>query len=76
MDPSVDASEVLRISCEECAMAGTSACGDCVVTFLCGREPGDAVVVDAQEFRALTLLADAGLAPRLQHRARVTGTVG
>ena len=30
----------LRISCDECVMEGTSACDDCVVTFLCGREPG------------------------------------
>ncbi len=36
----------LRISCDECVMEGTTACDDCVVSFLRGREPGDAVVID------------------------------
>jgi hypothetical protein len=59
----------LTISCDECVMQGTSACGDCVVTFLCGREPGDAVIVDADEERAVRMLAKAGLVPRLRHVA-------
>ena len=36
----------LTIDCDECVMQPTSACDDCVVTFLCSREPDDAVIVD------------------------------
>jgi hypothetical protein len=60
----------LTISCDECVMQGTSACGDCVVTFLCGREPGDAVIVDADEERAVRMLGRAGLVPLLRHQRR------
>lgn len=51
-------------------MEGTSACDDCVVTFLCGREPGDAILIDVVEARALRLLAQGGLAPALRHCRR------
>ena len=51
-------------------MEGTDACTDCVVTFLCDREPDDAVVIDVVEARALRLLAAGGLAPTLRHRRR------
>lgn len=61
----------LWISCDECVMEGTDACSDCVVTFLCGRDPGDAVVIDAAEARALKLLEEGGLAPALRHQRRV-----
>ena len=60
----------LTISCSECAMEGTAACEDCVVTFLCSREPGEAVVIDVDEIRALRLLERGGLAPALRHRRR------
>lgn len=63
----------LYISCGECVMEGTSACTDCVVTFLCEREPGDAVIIDVAEVRALRLLEQGGLAPRLRHQRRHTG---
>jgi hypothetical protein len=59
------------ISCEECTMRDTPACGDCVVTFLLGREPDEAVVFDVAEERALRLLAGAGMVPTLRHSARV-----
>jgi hypothetical protein len=64
--------EALTIDCDECELLGTAACHDCVVTFLCGREPGDAVVIDVGEARAVRLLAEAGLVPALRH-ARRTG---
>ena len=51
-------------------MEGTPACGDCVVTFLCDREPDDAVIIDVVEARALRLLEEGGLAPALRHRRR------
>jgi hypothetical protein len=55
----------MRISCDECVMQGTPACQDCVVTFICDREPDDAVVIDADELRAVRLLHQAGLVPDL-----------
>jgi hypothetical protein len=60
----------LRIDCADCVMAGTSACDDCVVSFIVRREPGEAVVVDAEAERALRALGDSGLIPRLRHRSR------
>lgn len=62
--------EPLTISCGDCAMEGTDACADCVVTFLCSRDPGDAVVIDVDDVRALRLLERGGLAPSLRHRRR------
>lgn len=61
------------IDCASCVMQDTDACGDCVVTYICSREPGDALVVDLGEYRALELLAESGLAPALRHRRRRTG---
>jgi hypothetical protein len=61
---------VRTIDCGECVMAGSAACADCVVSFVVGREPGDALVVDADEERALRALGEGGLVPRLRHRAR------
>jgi hypothetical protein len=58
------------IDCRECVMRGTRACEDCVVTFIVEREPGDAVIVDADEERALRTLGDSGLAPQLRYRPR------
>ncbi|MGQ0521184.1 MAG: hypothetical protein ACT4PX_08545 [Actinomycetota bacterium] len=58
------------ISCDDCSAQGTGACTDCVVTFICGREPTDAVIIDAEEERAVRLLAGAGLVPGLRHQRR------
>ena len=60
----------MTIDCDDCAMQGTSACADCVVTFICSREPGEAVVVDVAEARAIRLLSGAGLLPELRHVRR------
>jgi hypothetical protein len=60
----------MLISCSDCVMEGTDACADCVVTFLCEREPDEAVVIDVEEARALRLLERGGLAPSLRHRRR------
>lgn len=62
------------ISCDDCSMRATPACDDCVVTFLCDREPDDAVTIDLAEQRAVRLLADVGLVPRLRHDARRVGS--
>ncbi|MDP9071791.1 MAG: hypothetical protein M3N68_11060 [Actinomycetota bacterium] len=58
----------LTVSCSECSMQGTDTCQDCVVSFICGRDPDEAVIIDAEEERAVRLLANAGLVPRLRHQ--------
>lgn len=63
-----DPPEPLTIDCDACLLQGSEACGDCVVTFLCGVEAGRPVVVDLAEARAMRVLGDAGLAPPLRHR--------
>jgi hypothetical protein len=60
----------ITIDCATCVMRDTDACDDCVVTFLCDREPNEAVLLDLSELQALRRLAEAGLAPGLRHRTR------
>jgi hypothetical protein len=60
----------ITVDCDECTLQHTSACQDCLVTFLLDREPGDAVVIDAAEARAVRLLERAGLVPNLRFDAR------
>ena len=62
--------DVLTIDCDECSLRDTSSCDDCVVTFLCGRAPDEAVVIDVAEARAVRLLGQAGLVPTLRHVRR------
>jgi hypothetical protein len=74
----------LTISCDDCRLDGTSACQDCVVSFLLAddvsgvgeyltsiRPAGGAVIVDAAEARAMKLLHSAGLVPTLRFERRV-----
>jgi hypothetical protein len=49
------------IDCDTCTVRGL-ACGDCVVTVLLGPP----AVLDADEERALGVLADSGLVPPLR----------
>jgi hypothetical protein len=56
----------LTIDCDCCALRNTAACDDCVVSFLLEREPDDAVVIDADEARAMRMLERAGLVPTLR----------
>jgi len=56
----------LTIDCDCCALRHTAACDDCVVSFLLEREPDDAVVIDADEARAMRMLERAGLVPTLR----------
>jgi hypothetical protein len=60
----------LTISCDDCTMQATAACEDCVVTYICQRDPDDALIIDAAEERAVRLLGRAGLVPRLRHQLR------
>ena len=48
-------------------MQATDACNDCIVTFICSRDPDDAVIIDAAEERAMRLLIKNGLVPELRH---------
>ncbi len=57
----------IEISCDECEMQRTKACGDCIVTFICSREPDDAVIIDVAEERAVRMLIRSGLVPDLRH---------
>ena len=59
------------IDCDCCSLRQSAACEDCVVTFLLGREADDAVVIDADEARAMRMLGRAGLVPELRFSSRV-----
>ena len=61
------------VDCADCAHRDTPVCDDCVVSFIVGREPDDAIVVDADEARAVRLLAHAGLVPGVRHEAQASG---
>jgi hypothetical protein len=67
--------DTITIDCDDCALRRSSACDDCVVTFLCSREPDEAVVIDVDEIRTLRRLSAAGLIPELRH-VRRSGTAG
>jgi hypothetical protein len=56
------------ISCESCAMDGTAACADCVVTHLLAPARREKVAFTPDELRAVELLSAAGLVPTLRHR--------
>jgi len=69
--PAVD-SEAFTIDCAECMHRETDVCDDCVVSFIVGRQPEDAVVVDADEARAVRMLEQAGLVPGVRHAQQVS----
>jgi hypothetical protein len=60
----------VTIDCDCCTLRHTDACDDCVVSFLLEREPEDAVVIDADEARAMRMLERAGLVPTLRFSSR------
>lgn len=55
----------MLIDCDDCAMQHSSACDECVVTFILGAEPGP-LQIDDSEHDALINLASEGLVPRLR----------
>jgi hypothetical protein len=67
--PSPDA---FTIDCADCSFRHTAVCDDCVVSFIVGRQPEDAIVVDAAEARAVRLLEQAGLVPGVRHSRQVS----
>ncbi len=62
-----DPPAAFTIDCADCVHRHTSVCDDCVVSFIVGREPEDAIVVDVEEARAVRLLEQAGLVPGVRH---------
>ena len=68
--PRARAAGELTIDCDCCTLRHTDACDDCVVSFLLEREPEDAVVIDADEARAMRMLERAGLVPTLRFSSR------
>ena len=61
----------ITISCDDCSMQCTSACDDCVVTFLLREEPEvehEPLVLDLDQVRVVRLLGKAGLVPELRYR--------
>jgi hypothetical protein len=54
----------MLIDCDSCQVRG-AACAGCVVSVMLGSPP-DGVELDAVERRALDVLADAGMVPRLR----------
>jgi hypothetical protein len=65
--------EAFTVDCADCCHRQTSVCDDCVVSFIVDRQPDDAVVVDAEEARAVRLLERAGLVPGVRHSRRASG---
>lgn len=57
----------LNISCDDCSMQHTAACEGCVVSFICDRDPDDAIIIDVAEARAIRMLGRSGLVPPLRH---------
>ncbi len=68
----VAASEGFTIDCADCMHRETPVCDECVVTFIVGRQPDDAVVIDADVARAVRLLEEGGLVPGVRHSRRVS----
>lgn len=58
--------DTFTISCDECAMQCTSACADCVVTYLLSDDRVH--VLDRDQTRVVRLLSAAGLVPELKFR--------
>jgi hypothetical protein len=60
----------MLVDCDNCEVRG-SACAGCVVSVLLGAPPSG-VELDDSERRALAVLADAGMVPRLRLVPRST----
>ena len=67
---------MLTVDCAECSMRDTEVCADCVVTFVVNRCPGEALVIDVAEERAVRMMARAGLVPALRHLPQLDSASG
>jgi hypothetical protein len=70
-DPATRPETGYTVDCASCVMRGTAACDDCIVSFIVKREPGDALVIDVAEERAVRWFQQAGLVPSLRHVSRL-----
>ena len=43
----------LSIDCESCPLINTDSCDDCLVTFICDRDPEAAVIVSLEEWKSM-----------------------
>ncbi|TDT15910.1 hypothetical protein BDK89_1491 [Ilumatobacter fluminis] len=60
----------ITISCDDCRMQSTSACDDCVVSFLLRDDEQveqTPLVLDLDQVRVVRLLGKAGLVPDLRY---------
>lgn len=61
----------ITISCDDCRMQSTSACDDCVVSFLLRDDEEhvehEPLVLDLDQVRVVRLLGKAGLVPDLKY---------
>ena len=57
----------LSVDCESCPLLETTACEDCLVTFICDRDPRAAVVISLNEWRSMKSMTKAGLLPELRN---------
>jgi hypothetical protein len=69
----VPVTDSIAISCDDCRLRHTDTCDDCLVSFVLGREPDDALVIDADEAREVRRLAETGLVPRLRFSSSTAG---
>ena len=69
----MDRTDSISVTCGDCVLQASGSCEDCLVSFVLGRESEDAVVIDADEARAVRLLTRAGLVPSLRFSARAAG---
>ncbi|HJM28074.1 MAG: hypothetical protein QF596_03005 [Acidimicrobiales bacterium] len=57
----------LSVDCESCPLSETTSCEDCLVTFICDRDPRSAVVISLDEWRSMRSMTKAGLLPKLRN---------
>ncbi len=69
MDEVLGDDVALTIDCDRCTLQHTAACRGCLVSFVLDRAPGDAVIIDADEARALRVLPTQVSSPPLGSRA-------
>ena len=57
----------LSIDCELCPLANTDSCDDCLVTFICDRDPKEAIIVSLDEWKSMKSMTKVGLLPELRN---------
>jgi hypothetical protein len=58
------------VSCSDCTRRDTSACSDCVVTFVCGS----IVELRSDEAEALAMFQSVGLVPQSRHQSALVAS--